>query len=93
MTNEDIKSCVLQIIERYPIKSVLLFGSRAAETNRKDTDVDLIMEFDKPVSILTLSKIQYELEELLKVDIDLIHGPIRDDDMIEVGKVVELYAA
>ena len=29
----------------------------------------------------------------MKVNIDIIHGPIREDDMIEIGKVVELYAA
>ena len=45
------------------------------------------------LSILTLSKIKCQLEDLMKVNIDIIHGPIREDDMIEIGKVVELYAA
>ena len=55
--------------------------------------MDLIIEFYERISILTLSKIKCELEDLMKVNIDIIHGPIREDDMIEIGKVVELYAA
>jgi hypothetical protein len=55
--------------------------------------VDLIIEFTAQVSILTLSQIKCELEELIGLNVDIIHGPIREDDMIEVGKVVELYAA
>jgi predicted nucleotidyltransferase len=58
-----------------------------------DSDVDLIIEFTSQVSILTLSQIKCELEELLGLTVDVIHGPIREDDMIEIGEVVELYAA
>lgn len=93
ITNEFIKNNIMEIIGKYPIKKVILFGSRADGTNRDDSDIDLIMEFYEHVSILTLAKIKCELEELIKVSIDIVHGPIREDDMIEIGKVVELYAA
>lgn len=93
MTNDVIRKYILSIIDKYSIKKVTLFGSRANETNRDDSDVDLIMEFFVPVSVLTLSKIRCELEEIMGINIDIIHGPLRDDDMIEIGKVVELYAA
>ncbi len=33
------------------------------------------------------------MEEALGVDVDIIHGPITEDDMIEVDKEVVLYAA
>jgi hypothetical protein len=93
INNEYIKNNVMKVISKYPIKKVILFGSRAEGTNRDDSDVDLIIEFYERISILTLSKIKCELEDLMKVNIDIIHGPIREDDMIEIGKVVELYAA
>lgn len=93
ITNEFIKKNIMEIIGKYPIKKVVLFGSRANGTNHDDSDVDLIMEFSERVSILTLSKIKCELEDLIKVNIDIVHGPIREDDMIEIGTVVELYAA
>lgn len=93
MTIETLKNSVQIVAEEYPIKKVILFGSRAEGMAREDSDVDLIMEFSLPVSLLTLSTIRLRLEELLKVEVDIIHGPIRETDLLEIGKVVELYAA
>lgn len=84
---------VISISKNYPIKRIVLFGSRAEGTNREDSDVDLIMEFNTPVSLLVISQIRCDLEELLGLDVDIIHGPIRETDLIEPGKMVELYAA
>ena len=39
--------------------------------------------------LLTLSQIKLRLEELL----DIVHGPIRSDDLLEINKEVELYVA
>ena len=78
MTNELIKEAVYKVIAHYPIKKVVLFGSRADGTNREDSDIDLIMEFN---------------EELLGLTVDVIHGPLEPNAMIEVNEVIELYAA
>ncbi|MFG6333111.1 MAG: nucleotidyltransferase domain-containing protein [Lachnospiraceae bacterium] len=93
MTIEMLKSNILTIVNDYPIKRITLFGSRAAGTDHEDSDVDLIMEFSIPISLLTLSMIKLKLEEILKVGVDIVHGPIEESDLIEIGKVVELYAA
>ena len=92
MTIEMLKSNVLTIVNDYPIKRITLFGSRAEGTEQEDSDVDLIMEFSLPISLLTLSMIKLKLEETLKVGVDIVHGPIEESDLIEIGKVVELYA-
>lgn len=93
MTIEILKSVVLTIVNEYPIKRITLFGSRAAGTNHENSDVDLIMEFSMPISLLTLSIIKLKLEEILNVGVDIIHGPIEESDLVEIGKVVEIYAA
>lgn len=93
MNNNMIKEKVLSIVGEYPVKRIVLFGSRAEETYRENSDVDLIMEFSEPVSLLMLSTIKIHLEEILGLDVDIIHGPIREGDLIEVGKEIELYAA
>ncbi|MCD8020180.1 MAG: nucleotidyltransferase domain-containing protein [Clostridiales bacterium] len=72
---------------------MVLFGSRADGSNRNDSDVDLIMEFSSPVSLITLCEIKYRLQDMFGVDVDVLHGPIRETDMIEVDKEIELYAA
>lgn len=73
--------------------TIVLFGSRAEKTNRENSDVDLIMEFLEPISLFTLSDIRLRLEEILGLEVDIIHGPIREGDLIVVGKEIELYAA
>lgn len=54
-------------------------------------DIDLIIEFTTPVSLLDLSAIKMQLEDTLKLDVDVIHGPIQDSDLLEIGKVIEIY--
>ena len=93
MTTGDIQQALSTIVDKYPISKVFLFGSRADGTYRPDSDVDLIIEFSRPVSLLTLSSITCDLEDILKLNVDIVHGPIRDDDMIEVHNEVLLYAA
>ncbi len=86
-----IRDAVLKVVQRYPVTRVTLFGSQASETARDDSDVDLVVEFFQPVSLLTLSSMKCDLEDLLKRKVDLIHGPIRDSDMIEIVREVVLY--
>ena len=93
MTIEMLKSNILTIVNDYPIKRITLFGSRAAGTDHENSDVDLIIEFSLPISLLTLSMIKLKLEEILEIGVDIVHGPIEESDLIEIGKVVELYAA
>lgn len=93
MTIEDIKKAVLEIVEQYPISRVTLFGSRANGSARPDSDVDFIIEFNKPVTLITISQITETLENLLQTNVDVIHGPVRETDLLEIDKEVELYAA
>ena len=93
MTIDAIRECVLLAAKEFPVSRITLFGSRAAGTNREDSDVDLIVEFSAPVSLLTISALRYRLEDRLGIAVDIIHGPIQSEDMIEIGKVVELFAA
>lgn len=93
MTIEQLKEAMKIVSHHYPIERVYLFGSRADGTNKSSSDVDLIIEFSKRVSLLTISSVKVELEEMLNLEVDIIHGPLRETDLIEVEKVVELYAA
>ena len=79
------------IVGEYPIKKITLFGSRANNTHRPDSDIDLIIEFKEPISLLTLSKVRVRLEELLGLKVDVVHGPVRYDDMLEVNETIVLY--
>ena len=90
---EEIRQAVLQTVTRYPVVKVTLFGSQATGKVRPDSDVDLIVEFSEPISLLTLSGMKCDLEDILHRKVDLIHGPLKDTDIIEVEAEVVLYAA
>lgn len=93
MEIEYIKNAIVKIAEKYSIKRAVLFGSRANGTNRDNSDIDLIIEFSKKVSLLTISNLKLELQSMLNLDVDIVHGQIQEDDLIEVNEEVELYAA
>ncbi len=92
LTVNEIKQAVLDIIKDYPIKKISLFGSYADGTATEDSDVDMLIEFETPnVSLLTLSSIKYDIMDKLHKDIDVIHGPLEDDAMIQVTRMVNIY--
>lgn len=91
---EQIKDGISIIATEYPIKKAELFGSYANGSNRPDSDVDLLVEFTTPrVSLLTINSMRYRLEELLNVDVDVVHGPLPADSMIDVDRRISLYGA
>ena len=93
MTYEQLKKVAASVAAKYGITRVTLFGSRASGKCRDDSDVDLIVEFSHPVSLLTLANLSIELEQMLCLKVDIIHGPLREDDIIEATDQVVIYAA
>lgn len=89
---QKIKAGVQLAAQEYPIKKAELFGSYANGTNHPDSDVDLLLEFKTSrVSLLTLNAVKYRLEDILKADVDVIHGPLTPDSMIVIDRKVPLY--
>ena len=88
----DLKKSILDVAKKYQVKKITLFGSRARGDNRPDSDVDLLCEFVTPtVSLLTLSGLKIDLEDKLGVPVDVIHGPLDSDAIIEIDKEIPLY--
>ncbi len=57
----------------FGIKSLALFGSVARDQGRPDSDVDLLVEFDRPIGLLHLVGTAQHLEKLLGVaKVDLV---------------------
>ena len=94
ITIEEIKKVISEIAPKYHLTKVTLFGSRARGNFREDSDIDLIVEFDTAaVSLFKLSGLMIDLKEIFGVGVDVIHGPIEADDMIEIDREIEIYAA
>ena len=93
MSIDEIKNAVLKVVDEYQISRVVLFGSHANGTATHSSDVDLIVEFSSPVTLVTLSKLSQALEDILHTSVDVIHGPIQSTDLLEIDREIELYAA
>jgi predicted nucleotidyltransferase len=90
----EIKEAVNKIAPNYPIKNVYLFGSYAEGNVHKESDVDVLVEFDKrPVTLLDYCGFQDELSEMLRISVDIVKYPLSlaSKDSLEIDKVVPLY--
>jgi uncharacterized protein len=79
-TVEEIRAAIRQhqevLVERYGVKVVGLFGSYARGKHRKRSDLDLLVDIERPISLLELIGAELYLSEVLGVKVDLI--PKRD---------------
>lgn len=56
---------------KYGVKSLALFGSVSRDEAVPDSDVDLLVEFDRPVGYFGLFALQDHLESILGCKVDL----------------------
>jgi predicted nucleotidyltransferase len=54
------------------VRSLDLFGSVARGEARPDSDIDFLVEFDRPVGLFHFFRVQRRLEELLGAKVDLV---------------------
>ena len=74
MTNDisDIIKKIKPVLNRYGIHSASIVGSMAYGDYTDESDVDLVVDIEKPMSLLTFSALKIELEELLHKKVDLL---------------------
>ena len=58
--------------QRYPVASLGLFGSFAREDAGEASDVDVLVEFTRPVSLSTFLALENELRALIGREVDLV---------------------
>ncbi len=94
LTIKKISEMVSEIAQEYDVKRITLFGSYSDGRNTPQSDIDLIVEFNSEnVSLLTIASLKYKLEELLGIDVDVIHAPLDKGAIIVPQRMVEIYAA
>ena len=95
LTRDQIKAAAEIVASEYPISQMQLFGSYAENKNTPESDVDVLVEFTEGavVTLLTLCKIKNRMEDILNTPVDVISIPLPDDSILEINKVVPLYAA
>ena len=55
----------------FGIKRIGIFGSVAKQTEKRESDIDLVVEFDKPIGLKFISLIEY-MEKLFGRKVDIL---------------------
>ena len=58
--------------ERFGVRSLALFGSIVRGEARSDSDVDLLVEFERPIGLFEFVRLKLYLEEVLGRPVDLV---------------------
>jgi len=72
MDIEEIKRKILPILQRYGVKRVGLFGSFVRGQMTPDSDIDILVEIEKDISLLDFVGLKLEIEEVLNRKVDLV---------------------
>jgi uncharacterized protein len=68
---QTLKQKNAELTNKFGVKSLLLFGSVARNEATSTSDVDLLVEFNRPVGYFGLFALQDYLEKLLGCPVDL----------------------
>lgn len=69
---DSIKAIIQPLAVEYGLKRIYLFGSFAKGTANEDSDIDLLIEKGKPMSLLKLSGFRQDVEEKMKRSVDVV---------------------
>jgi uncharacterized protein len=79
-----------ELCKRHHVRELSVFGSLARGDARPDSDIDVLIEFDRTaqVGFVALARLTRELEELLRRRVDVVtkpglHPRIRDAVLAE----------
>lgn len=61
-----------EIISRFGVKRLALFGSTARDEAREDSDVDVLVDFIEPTTFDGYFDLKFLLESLLGREVDLV---------------------
>lgn len=60
-------------LQRMGVTSLALFGSVVRDQAREGSDVDFLVEFDRPVGVFHLFRVKHRIEQILGVsEVDLV---------------------
>ncbi len=71
-TTDELRRHQAGLRERYAVRSLGLFGSFVRGEATPDSDLDLLVEFDRPPTLFEFVRLQRDLSELLGVPVDLV---------------------
>jgi uncharacterized protein len=72
MISQQQIDLIIEVMKPYKPKKIGIFGSFARGENTKNSDLDILYQFEEPISFFQKFKIQEKLEDKLKFNIDFV---------------------
>ena len=66
-----LKANKLDLLARYHLKSIGIFGSFTREDFNNDSEIDILIDYDQPIGIEFIDLAE-ELEKILNLKVDLV---------------------
>lgn len=60
-----------ELRRQFGVASLAIFGSTARDEATPESDVDLLVEFERPTGLFDLIRLQFHLESLLGTSVDV----------------------
>lgn len=61
-----------ELKKRYNVKELGLFGSYVKRKEKERSDIDVLVEFEKPVDFFAFLELEEYLSELINIKVDLV---------------------
>lgn len=72
MISQQQIDVIIDVMKPYKPKRIGIFGSYARGENSENSDLDILYQFEEPISLFQKFKIQEKLEDKLKFNIDFV---------------------
>jgi hypothetical protein len=75
MRKEDIKRVLFankEILKKYKVKSIALFGSYVRDEQKEGSDIDFLVDFHEGVTLFDIVELQDTLSEILGKKVSIV---------------------
>jgi len=69
---EVLETHKAEIIEKFHVAEIGVFGSYARGEHTKESDIDILVSFSKPIGFMAFMRLEFYLTELLGKKVDLV---------------------
>jgi predicted nucleotidyltransferase len=77
---------VLTVLKRYGATNPRVFGSVARGTDRPGSDIDLLVDLPRELSLFTLARLERDLSEILDAPVDVVTASTLRDPVAESAR-------
>jgi len=94
-TLQQIQQAVRKYAVENDVKSVRLFGSYADGTAKSDSDIDILVEYHQPPTLLNYLGFQEQLQNELGAKVDILKYPVDPRKLLfpnfKINKTIPIY--